>query len=219
MADVGTEVMLGVGTNSKEAVSVEKMSEQVKVTPESQNKEKMQAGEGAGEERTSPKTMATESPGKGKGGTPKKGDPRSMFTGSRPSPKKNPWTRNTSSEGGKESAREVAVTTVAGRDPEVKGIEIPKGEVSLWGFFWQHVCLCFGSVCMFWAATDDVCLCESEQSLRDVADGGLPGGTICWLCMWYMCMPVCEYVGMAVCACACGSLHVHVYIQYMYVST
>lgn len=137
MADVGTEVMLGVGTNSKEAVSVEKMSEQVKVTPESQNKEKMQAGEGAGEERTSPKTTATESPGKGKGGTPKKGDPRSMFTGSRPSPKKNPWTRNTSSEGGKESAREVAVTSVAGRDPhtEVKGIEIPKGEVSLWVFF------------------------------------------------------------------------------------
>ena len=164
MVDVGTEVMLGVGTNSKETVSVEKMSEQMKVTPENQSKEKTQAGEGAGGEKTPPKTAVTESPGKGRGGTPKKGDARSVFAGSRPSPKKNPWVRNTSSDGGKESAREVAATTVAGKETpaEAKGIEIPKGEVSSW-VFWQRVCLVLRK-CVHVLASHKpgVFACESE---------------------------------------------------------
>ena len=140
----GAEVMIGVGTNLKESLPAENVSEHLKTPQKNPEREKSQVAEERAvtteeKEKVAPKGALSESPGKNKGGgTPKK----NVFSGPRHSPKKNPWTRNTSSEGGKESVKEAAgggAAATAGKEAimEGKGIEIPKGEVG-----WLCWCVC-----------------------------------------------------------------------------
>ena len=131
-----TEVMIGVGASLKDSLPAEKAPEQPKTPEKNPEREKVRTVEGrlgAEEKEKAPgKGGLSESPGKNKGGTPKKNEVRNVFAGPRPSPKKNPWTRNTSSEGGKESVKEApGVPAASGKEApvEVKGIEIPKAEV------------------------------------------------------------------------------------------
>lgn len=134
----GTEVMMGVGTNLKDSLSAEKVPEHLSTPEKATDREKVRSNEGRmgveEREKTAAKGALSESPGKNKGGTPKKNEARNVFPGSRQSPKKNPWTRNTSNEGTKETSKEVmGGATTSGKDlpVEEKGIEIPKSEVSL----------------------------------------------------------------------------------------
>lgn len=134
----GTEVMMGVGNNLKDSLPPEKVPEHLNTPEKTTDREKVRSTEGrsGGEERekTAAKGAPSESPGKNKGGTPKKNEVRNVFPGSRQSPKKNPWTRNASGEGGKETSKEVvggAITSGKEVPVEGKGIEIPKSEVSV----------------------------------------------------------------------------------------
>ena len=129
----GTEVMVGVGASMKDPLPTEKSPSDRIQTPE-KRQEKTQSLDSRSSHQDDEKS--TDSPNKNKTGTPKKPEvARNVFAGARPSPKKNPWTRNAPSEGGKEGTREgVAGGGVASMGSEVtgegKGIEIPKGEVS-----------------------------------------------------------------------------------------
>ena len=131
----GTEVMMGVGAGIKDPLPTEKSPGDHIQTPE-KRPDKSQSLDSRSSHTDDDKT--TDSPSKNKTGTPKKSDvARNVFAGARPSPKKNPWTRNPPSEGGgKEGTREggtgggVALVGSEVTD-EGKGIEIPKGEVSL----------------------------------------------------------------------------------------
>ena len=129
--------MIGVGTNLKESLSAEKVSEHLKTPEKNPEREKVQTVEEPVSTEEKGKAMTkgalSESPGKNKGGGTLK---KNVFAGPRRSPQKNPWTRNVPSEGGKESVREAVGGTAAtaGKEDtmEGKGIEIPKGEVGLW---------------------------------------------------------------------------------------
>lgn len=135
----GTEVMFPGGTNLKDSLSAEKVPEHLSTPEKTAEREKTRSSEGRlgveEREKTAVKGALTESPGKNKGGTPKKNEVRNVFPGPRQSPKKNPWTRNTTSEGTKETAKEPmggATTSPKEVPAEGKGIEIPKSEVNLW---------------------------------------------------------------------------------------
>ena len=135
----GTEVMIGVGAGLKDTLPTEKSPGDRIQTPEKRPEKSLETRSSQQDDE-----KTTDSPSKNKTGTPKKPESaRNMFAGARSSPKKNPWTRNTSSEGGKEGTREggagggVALTgsEVTG-EGKGKGIEIPKGDVS------YRVCVC-----------------------------------------------------------------------------
>ena len=128
---------MGVGSAMKNPSPTEKSPGDGLQTPEKRPPQALDQRSAPPEEEGVATTSA-DTPTKNKVGTPKKPEAmRNVFAGPRQSPKKNPWTRNTASEGGKEgTTREgVAGGGVASKGPEVvgegKGIEIPKGEVSL----------------------------------------------------------------------------------------
>ena len=148
----GTEVMFGVGTDS---LATEKVPEHLK-TPEKSRESGNRAqsvdthAPSEEQDKISGKGTLPESPGKTKGGTPKKNDPRNVFAGLKQSPKKNPWTRNTQNEGGREGTKEAArgcVAMVQEVGGEGKGIEIPKGEVPVHVYVsfcvWEYVIYSF----------------------------------------------------------------------------
>ena len=165
----GTEVMMGVGAGIKDPLPTEKSPGDHIQTPE-KRPDKSQSLDSRSSHTDDDKT--TDSPSKNKTGTPKKSDvARNVFAGARPSPKKNPWTRNPPSEGGgKEGTREggtgVGVALVGSEvTDEGKGIEIPKGEVSLLCtplYLWRsQPCACVLNVALF----NSVTLTESSYSI------------------------------------------------------